>query len=249
MTRIKQTFYPFFLIVLMAACGESSDPELVYESDTLVIHQLTPNVFQHTTYLLTDEWGKVGCNGIIYSKGGASMVFDTPIDDSVSIELIEWIENEHGDWVAGVVINHFHEDCLGGLQAFHDRSIPSYGHARTIEFAQQDSSVVPQVGFASMIGLDLRGSKVLQHHFGAAHTHDNSMTYLPEEKLVFGGCAVKSMGAGKGNLADADTMAWSQTIRNLKTTWKDVAIVVPGHGAVGGPELLDYTIDLFDPEN
>ncbi len=56
---------------------------------------------------------------------------------------------------------------------------------------------------------------------------------------------IKSLKAGKGNLNDASVKKWSQTIGKIKATYPRLKIVVPGHGAVGGVDLLEYTIDMF----
>ena len=60
-----------------------------------------------------------------------------------------------------------------------------------------------------------------------------------------GGCLLKSLGAGKGNLADANIDAWPQTVSKLKVQYPDANIIVPGHGNPGGRDLLDFTITLF----
>ena len=41
-------------------------------------------------------------------------------------------------------MNHFHDDCLGGLQAFHDAGIRSYAQAQTPALAAEDGAVIPQ---------------------------------------------------------------------------------------------------------
>ncbi len=71
-------------------------------------------------------------------------------------------------------------------------------------------------------------------------------TYIPGEKVLFGGCLIKEVGAGKGNLGDANTEEWPDTVRKIKQAYPEVKYVVPGHGKVGGLELLDYTIGRFE---
>jgi ketosteroid isomerase-like protein len=58
---------------------------------------------------------------------------------------------------------------------------------------------------------------------------------------------VKSVGASKGNLADANEAAWSSSARFLKEKFPIIKTVVPGHGKYGGKELIDYTTTLFRP--
>ena len=56
-------------------------------------------------------------------------------------------------------------------------------------------------------------------------------------------------GASKGFLGDANTEAWSETVRKIEQTYPGAKIVIPGHGKWGGTELFDYTIKLFDLTN
>ena len=65
---------------------------------------------------------------------------------------------------------------------------------------------------------------------------------------MFGGCLVKEIGAGKGNLEDANVSEWSKTIKGVKAKYGNAEIIVPGHGEAGNQGLLDYTIQLFKKE-
>lgn len=56
---------------------------------------------------------------------------------------------------------------------------------------------------------------------------------------------IKSLNAGKGNLSDANLKERANTVERVKDEFKTAKIVIPGHGAHGGVELLDYTIQLF----
>ena len=50
----------------------------------------------------------------------------------------------------------------------------------------------------------------------------------------------------RSTLGDANEKEWSNTIRKVKSTFHDLEKVIPGHGKVGGPELLNFTIELFE---
>jgi hypothetical protein len=65
------------------------------------------------------------------------------------------------------------------------------------------------------------------------------------KRAVFSGCLIKELGASKGNLADANVIAWPNTIRNLKQKYPEAQILIPGHGKSGGTEFFDCTIKLF----
>lgn len=232
------------VFLLFISCNSKND-KIVYQSETLLIEQITPNVFKHKSYLQTQSFGKVGCNGMVYIANNEALVFDTPTTNEVSVELMKWIRNERKSSISGVVVNHFHEDCLGGLKAFHDKKIPSYATHKTIDLATKDSVVVPTNGFDNKLQLTLGRQKVMTQFFGEAHTIDNTVSYVKGEKVLYGGCMIKSLKAGKGNLADANVNEWSNTVRKIKSTYPNIKHVIPGHGKVGDIDLLDYTIEMF----
>jgi len=237
--------YLFFLLALILVPCKSQKTDIVYSSETLKIVSISENSFVHVSYLNTNDFGKVACNGLVYMKNHEAIVFDTPTDSEVSQELLNWLVDNKKSIVKAVVVNHFHIDCLGGLQAFHDSEIPSYANSETIELAKNDGAVIPLLGFDIKNELEIGGKKIINRHFGAAHTKDNIVSYIPDEKMIFGGCMIKSLNASKGNLEDANIEEWSNTIQKIKDEYPNLKTVVPGHGAHGNTELLDYTIELF----
>src|SRR5690606_4594529 len=85
----------------------------LYRSKTLIITQLRPNTFQHTSFKQTSDFGNVPCNGLVVRSGTKTVVFDTPVSDEVSLELINWISDSLDCRINAVVPTHFHDDCLG----------------------------------------------------------------------------------------------------------------------------------------
>ncbi|MCB0641564.1 MAG: subclass B1 metallo-beta-lactamase [Phaeodactylibacter sp.] len=234
------------LSLLLLGCGPYKDLPELYQSEHLRIEQLSEHVFVHVSYLETQTFGKVGCNGMIYLVDGEAMVFDTPVDDEASIELLDWLEQDRQATVKGVIVHHFHVDCLGGLTPFHERGIPSHAFQLTHDLADATGvQPLPQQVQGETASFELGGLPVECRFFGEGHTRDNIVSYLPEEKVLFGGCLIKSLGAGPGNLSDANVNAWSATVQQIKNTYPQVYGVVPGHGQAGGRRLLDYTIKLF----
>jgi len=214
----------------------------VYESASLRITPINERVFVHVTYLQTESFGLVACNGMIYMDDKEAIVFDTPTYDKVSVELIRWIKSQ-GRSVKAVVVNHFHKDALGGLMEFHDSGIPSYGQEMTLDLAGYLS---PKSGFKEILELKIGNLTIINRYFGEAHTRDNIVSYLPDEQVLFGGCMVKAIGASKGFLGDANTDEWSNTVRRILKEYPDVQVVIPGHGDFGSNALLTYTVEMFD---
>ncbi|KMQ65587.1 beta-lactamase [Chryseobacterium angstadtii] len=234
--------------LLAFSCTSQKNQEkakVVYKTDNLSVIQLSDGIYQHISYLNTESFGKVECNGMIVKDGNETVILDTPTNDKSSEELIAWIKSSLHSKVNAVVATHFHDDCLGGLKEFDKNKIPSYANNQTIELSKKAGANVPGNGFNDSITLNAGKHKILVKYFGEGHTKDNVVAYVPDEKAMFGGCLIKEMEATKGYLGDANVHAWSQTVTKVKNQYPDVKIVMPGHGEVGGQELLDYTIKLF----
>ncbi|HEU4608625.1 MAG TPA: MBL fold metallo-hydrolase, partial [Chitinophagaceae bacterium] len=144
-----------------------------------------------------------------------------------------------------VIPTHFHNDCLGGLKAFDKHHIPSYAYFKTIALAKENNFAIPRNSFSDSLALKVGQETVIAKFFGEGHTKDNIVGYFPAEKVMFGGCLIKELGAGKGYLGDANVAAWSNTVEKVRNEFPNVKIIVPGHGAYGNKRLLDYTIRLF----
>lgn len=220
-------------------------PKKIYTSKSLSITQISENAFQHISYKQTNDFGNVPCNGLVVRSNKDVIIFDTPTNDKSSEELIKWINETLQCKIIAIIPTHFHDDCLGGLNAFNKHAIPSYANYKTIELAKENNLVVPQNSFRDSLILKVGEANVIIKFFGEGHTKDNVVGYFPSENILFGGCLIKELNASKGYLGDATIKEWSATVESVKKEYPNVKIVVPGHGAYGNIKLLDYTINLF----
>lgn len=220
-------------------------PKKVYKSNDLMISQIAENSFQHTSFLHTTDFGKVPCNGLIVKNNGEAIVFDTPSNSKSSEELIKWIKETLNCKINAVIPTHFHQDCLGGLEAFDENGIPSYAYFKTTELAKENKFVVPKNSFRDSLYLKVGNEHIIAKFFGEGHTKDNVVGYFPSENIMFGGCLIKELNAGKGYLGDANVADWSETVKKVKKGYPGAKVIVPGHGEYGSKKLLDYTIKLF----
>ena len=220
-------------------------PIEVYRSEDLVIIQISYNAFLHTSYLQTNDFGNVPCNGLVVRNNNEVVVFDTPTNNKSAEELIKFIKQKLHCKINAVIPTHFHDDCLGGLASFHQYKIPSFGNFSTIEFAKASNAFVPQNSFNDSLRLNIGNTYAIVKYFGQGHTKDNVVGYFSNENILFGGCLIKELDATKGYLGDANVEEWSSTVEKVKQQYPNVKIVIPGHGDIGGIDLLDYTIKLF----
>ena len=219
----------------------------IFNSGKLQVQKLTEHIYQHISFLETKDFRKVDCNGMIVVKGNEAMVFDTPADNESAEMLISFLKDSMDLELIAMIPTHFHEDCIGGIESFYKYQVPIHASARTLRLLKEKERKMPagiQV-FTDSLDLQLGQAIVSARYFGEGHTTDNLIGYFADEEVIFGGCLIKETGAGKGNLADANTKAWPETIQRIKKTYPSVKIIIPGHGKTGGPELLDYTIRLF----
>ncbi len=199
------------------------------------------------------------------------LIIDTPYTPEAAGAVLEWIDKMFGKRKIIAINTHFHVDRLGGNAALVKRNIPVYSSELTpaaIKTRGEDSIklteswvtdesmkmyyhnfkyVYPTKIFDSKKGLTLNfGKERAEIRFlGAGHSVDNLFVFLPEKKLIFGGCAILPGNAkGNGNVSDGNVDEWKKTIRRIDTTGYE--IVVPGHGAVGGVELIAHTKEMLD---
>lgn len=90
MMKFRILFLRFFLLVVFGC--NTGKHALIFENEIFRIEEINHNTFQHITYLQTDDFGRVACNGMIYRSGKEAIVFDTPSNNEDAKVLIDWIE-------------------------------------------------------------------------------------------------------------------------------------------------------------
>lgn len=207
-------------------------------SGKLELIRLSPETYMHISE---------GSNGMVTINNGEGIIVSTPPTDEATSKLIQWVVDSLKVKITGVVIDSWHPDNMEGLDIVHAQKIKSYANEMTRQIAINKGLPVPQVGFTGKTELKVGNKKVVLQYFGPAHTNDGIVVWLPEEKILFGNNGVRNFNGWVGNIGDANLQEWSGTIEKVKTEFGTVKFVIPGHGNYGGPELLDYTIDLYQP--
>ena len=156
---------------------------------------------------MTKSYDLFPCNGLVVIDKNESLVFDTPVDSLASAELIRWIQETQKSKIYYVVPTHFHVHCTGGLNAFHHEQIPSLGSEITLALSKENKEQVPWLSFTNQRVLSIGEMEIDVKFYGEGHTNDNIAVKVKDDQLLFGGCLIKSEGAGKGNLAEANVSA------------------------------------------
>ncbi len=231
------------LLMLFTLCF-SANSQKVNISPNLYLEKLTEHVYVHTSLTELTDWGKFPSNGLVYVNGSEAWLLDTPMDDSLTVKLIDHLEQEMQLKIIGFIPNHFHDDCTAGMDILKKRNIPSYCFYKTSALHTEE----PNCDFVFYSDTTfLLGDFPIQIFYpGEAHSPDNIVCYLPKEKVLFGGCMVKSAASKTlGNISDANLEKWPINIKKVIAKYTQAEWVIPGHGEQGDISLLTHTLKLL----
>jgi metallo-beta-lactamase class B len=215
-------------------------------TDDLEYVKISDNSYFVVSYGIIEGYGRIPANSYVYINKKKAFLFDTPINDDLTKDLVNWIQDSLKAKVVGFAPNHWHKDCIGGLNYIHKLGIKSYAGELTRKITKEKKLPIPKIGFKDSLILNLNGEKIILRYLGAGHSTDNISVWVPSEKVLFGGCMVKDMSAKTlGNLSDADVNEWPNTIKKLMDVYPYAETIIPGHGDFGGKELLNHTLELL----
>lgn len=222
-------------------------PGFVESEPTIQLRKLATGVWLHTSGYVYPSGTEFPSNGLIVQEGEELTLVDTAWGELATLELLEAIRAVLHLPVRRAVVTHFHGDRAAGVDVLESRGIEVLAHPLTQRFAIEYGMPVPD---KTLEALTERGGAVtvgrLQAFFpGPAHTLDNLMVWLPREKILFGGCAVRARQANSaGNTAHGDLKSWLRVLDEVRENYGEAVMVIPGHGEPGGLELLSHTSRL-----
>ncbi|GHA64385.1 subclass B1 metallo-beta-lactamase [Pontibacter akesuensis] len=213
----------------------------------LEVHKIAPKVWVHTSYN-TYQGTQVPSNGLIVATTEGIVLVDAAWGDEQTEELLAWIEENLKQPVKMCIVTHAHDDRLGSAALLQQKGIPVFGSSQTATLAASKGiKLDPTLPMDK--ALTVGNQKLVAFYPGAGHTADNIVVYLPQQRVLFGGCLVKDAAAKSlGNTADADVSYWPSAIRNVQQRFKKVKTVVPGHGPWSGQEAFANTLRLLEQQ-
>lgn len=209
----------------------------------LTVSALDDGVYLYQSERTVEGFGRVSGNGLVVLTGKQKAVLiDTPWDDEDVDSLFAWLAAEHLSLEA-VIVTHSHEDAGGHLARFHEQNIPSwsYGLTNQLLIAKGETPAQHSIEQSAWVIPD----NIEVFYPGPGHTMDNSVVWIKAHHLLFGGCFVRELAtASMGYTAEGDVSAWPASVSKVTARYPDIKKVVPGHGAVGGINLLEHTAAL-----
>lgn len=160
-----------------------------------------------------------------------------------------------------LTITHFHPEHGFGAQEFSEARIV-YNRAQQEELAKKGAPyldmfrsfgdavaeqlegvelVDPDEVYDGELTLDLGGTTAELREFGLAHTRGDQVVFLPEQSVLFTGDLVETRFFPifpwfPPDDVDVNGSKWIDVLGRLEALQPKV--VVPGHGEVGGPDLI-----------
>ncbi|MGA2815917.1 MAG: MBL fold metallo-hydrolase [Xanthobacteraceae bacterium] len=203
----------------------------------------------------------------------AALVVDTGMGPANGRTVLEVAKRLAGQRALVLTLTHFHPEHGFGAQAFKGHAKIHYNRSQRDELqakgqaylgmfktfgpgvaaALEDTQLVlpDDVYEEASTAIDLGGRRVELRTWGLAHTAGDQVVWLPEERILFTGDLAEErifpiFPWFPPEDATIDGARWATILSEL-IAWKP-AIVVPGHGDLGGVEILaavrDYMIDL-----
>jgi cyclase len=198
--------------------------------------------------------------GLVDDANGATSIDVTSTADRTRAYLGE-AEEAASSPIRRVILTHSHPDHCNGASLLPDAEI--IAHRRVADdlraphrlaphiftpFVQGDVTPrLPTIVFDDHLTIAPEGRRVEVRHPGTpAHTTGDSYVWLPGERVLFTGDLV--FHGGTPFALSGSPLGWLRALEQMAAL--EPEIVVPGHGAVGGPELFapvaDYLRFLID---
>jgi glyoxylase-like metal-dependent hydrolase (beta-lactamase superfamily II) len=183
----------------------------------------------NSMYLVTDE-------GVV--------LFDTPWDETQFQPLLDSIEKRHSRKVVMCVATHFHDDSAAGIGYYKNKGVKTYTSKQTFDLMKEDNRA--EFTFEKDTVFNVGGKTFETYYPGKGHSPDNIVIWIKDEKILYGGCFVKSTeNDDLGNLSDADVEAWDDSVLKVMKKYPKLLYVIPGHfGWSKGSKALRHTLKL-----
>src|SRR5437588_5283027 len=211
---------------------------------------------------ISGDGSKAGSNaGFIVGSNGV-VVVDTFVAVDPAKELLAEIRKITIPPVRYVVNTHYHLDHTGGNAVFSEagaailahRNVRGWLRTENMKFfganpkpeakARVEALVPPDMVYSEAVDIYL-GSRQVQVRYMLGHTGGDSVVFVPDANVVFGGDLVWQHHLP--NLIDASTDAWIKTLDRLLADHPS-ATFVSGHGDVATAndvrDFRDYLVAL-----
>lgn len=236
----------FALIFIISICLFSfSNTFGQVQKPKLEISHLTENFYVFTTYNLY-KGNSVSANGMYLVTNSGVVLFDSPWDTTQFQPLLDSIKARHNKTVVICIATHSHKDKTAGLQFLKERGVKTFTTKQTDDISKRKGEKRAAFLMEKDTVFSVGQYKFETYFAGQGHTADNIVVWFDKEKVLYGGCLVKSVEATDlGNVEEANVKAWPATIKNIQAKFKNPKFIIPGHQSWTSRKSLDHTLELI----
>ena len=211
----------------------------------LEISHLTSNFYIFTTYNVY-KGNAVPANGMYLVTDSGVVMFDSPWDTTQFQPLLDSIKVKHNKAVVICIATHSHKDKTAGLEFLKERGVKTFTTKQTDEISKKKGEKRAEFLMEKDTVFSVGQYKFQTYYGGQGHTADNIVIWFDKEKILYGGCLVKSVEAKDlGNLEEANVKEWPATIKKIQAKFKNPKFIIPGHQSWASKESLQHTLDLI----
>lgn len=215
-------------------------------NENLKITHLTGAYYIFTTYRPI-RGQAFPSNGMYCVTDDGVVLFDTPWDTTQFQPLLDSIVVRHHKKVVVCIVTHAHDDRTAGLEYFNSKGIKTYSSKQTYDLCKIQHEKQAGFYFTKDTTFTVGNRSFQTYYAGEGHTKDNIVIWCNDEKILYGGCLVKSTETnGLGNIADANLSAWPATIKKLMEKYPKPNFVIPGHFGWTSNAGLQHTLHLLE---
>ena len=208
---MKRFIFPLLLVYSIAAFAQTK----VLKIKTT---HLTGNIYVCTSYGILDDGSVFPANDMYIITPTGIILIDTPWGEAETKQLMDTLWSRYHKKILLCISTHFHADRTGRVDVLKKEGIKTYSSLLTKQLAKQRNEKQPEFTFTGDTTFNVNNVILQVYYPGEGHTKDNIVIWLPQSKVLFGGCFIKSLDATDiGNLVDADLKAWpSFQLKKLK---------------------------------
>jgi len=230
-----------FLLILTNSFGQPAG--------NLDIAHLTGDFYVFVTYNMY-KGNRIPANGMYLVTNDGVVLFDTPWDTTQFQPLLDSIRLRHNKNVTMCIATHFHEDRTGGLEYYRQQGIKTYTTKQTDELSKARGMKRAEFLLDKDSVFTVGQYSFQTYYPGPGHAPDNIVIWSEKNKILYGGCLVKSFrDTNLGNLADANVEKYASSIKNVQAKCKKPKYVIPGHGDWSSIKSLSHTLEMAQKVN
>ena len=213
-------------------------------NSSLEITHLSGDFYVFTTYNLYKGY-RIPANGLYLVSADGVVMIDSPWDTTQFQPLLDSIKARHNKNVVMCIATHFHEDRTGGLEYYRQQGIKTYTTMLTDELSKKNDKKRAEFLIEKDTVFSIGQYSFQTYYPGQGHAPDNIVIWFEKEKILYGGCLIKSADdTDLGNLGDANVKTYATTVNNVQQKCKNPKFVIPGHGSWRSIKSLKHTYTM-----